>query len=453
MTEERKLRLRGTLQASRRRLIREHGEFAEPLREMIFSAVPGLWHMSTNGTGVYFDPAWLQKLGDRELDFMLSHTLMHIKLEHIRRPQYYAGDRFHLACDIIVNSHLELLGWKYEKLPGVGRIFYETFYPARPGRELTPQEAMDGVPFDPAVMSPGMRRHYLVDSEDFWGRDDADGSLGEVVLRPGDPEPDGGDEEVGVGGGHVFFPKLAIKPKTGEDEDAEAQEKQNTGEDSAGTSAAWDKQVMQSLLSLREMQRRSNETGDTPEFRERLWQKPGDGRLNWRKLLRNFVQEEVFDYSFLPPDRRLQDSDLFLPDFQVKREFPQPVMFFADTSASVQDAMLNTVWRELCGAVRQFEGGLSGYLAFFDTRVQPPVPFSSVEELGRVIPHGGGGTDYGCVFDCAASCLESPSCIVIFTDGCADFPPESAARNVPVLWLFTREADAPPWGQWAVVKA
>jgi len=449
--EERKLGLRRKLQASRRRLICRYGDFALPLRKMIFSAVTGLWHMSTNGTCIYFDPNWLRRLGERELDFMLCHTLTHIALEHIRRPKYYAGDRYHLACDIIANSHLELLGWREERLTGVGRVFCKTFYPVRSGRELTPQEAMEGVPFDPAGMSPGMRRSYLVDSEDFWGREDRDGSLGEVVLGPGDTETEGtGEEEASDGAEYVFLTKEAKKRKTGEDSNEGAYFSRQ--QDGAGHSAPWDKQVMQSLLSLREMQRRSRERGAAPEFRERIWQKPGDGRLNWRKLLQNFVQEEVFDYSFLPPDRRMQESDLFLPDFQVKREFPRPVLFFADTSASVQDAMLHMVWRELCSAIRQFEGGLSGKLGFFDTRVYPPRPFSDAEDLGRIPPCGGGGTDYGCVFRYLAAMEEAPCSVVIFTDGDGEYPPVTAAMNIPVLWIFTGEAAPPPWGQWAVMK-
>lgn len=111
MTEQRKRRLKGQIQASRYRLTKLNKEFATPLKDMLFVATKEVKRISTNGFCIYFDPDWLQKLGLAELDFILSHQLMHIALGHIDRPKYYKGDRFHLACDIVSNSHLELLGW------------------------------------------------------------------------------------------------------------------------------------------------------------------------------------------------------------------------------------------------------------------------------------------------------------------------------------------------------
>ena len=105
MTEQRIRRLKRQLQESRHRLRKLNEEFAEPLREMLFVATQEVKRISTNGSCIYFDPNWLQKLSHTELDFILSHQLMHIALGHIERAKYYTGDRFHLACDIVANSH------------------------------------------------------------------------------------------------------------------------------------------------------------------------------------------------------------------------------------------------------------------------------------------------------------------------------------------------------------
>ena len=119
MTDQRKARLKRKLQESRYRLYHLNEDFAAPLFEMVFVACEDVERISTNGNCIFFDPAWLQKLGHTELDFILSHQLMHIELGHIDRPKYYSGDRFHLACDIIVNSKLEAYGWNYQKLWGL----------------------------------------------------------------------------------------------------------------------------------------------------------------------------------------------------------------------------------------------------------------------------------------------------------------------------------------------
>ena len=85
MTPKRKNKLKRQLQEARYRLEQVNKHFAEPLRDMIFVAVEDVYHMSTNGQCIYFDANWLQKLGDKELDFMLSHQLMHISLNHINK--------------------------------------------------------------------------------------------------------------------------------------------------------------------------------------------------------------------------------------------------------------------------------------------------------------------------------------------------------------------------------
>ena len=174
---------------------------------------------------------------------------------------------------------------------------------------------------------------------------------------------------------------------------------------------------------------------------------PNDPRLDWRALLNAFIQEEICDYSFSPPDRRLQDCEFFLPDFNEARMAPLEVLFAVDTSGSVEDKVLSAVYGELCHAIEQFDGKLRGTLVFFDTRVYPPIPFVSRDDLLQVLPQGGGGTDLSCIFTYMAKSAMQPNSLVIFTDGQGTFPEESAAMNVPVLWLLSRSDVHVPWGK------
>lgn len=45
-----------------------------------------------------------------------------------------------------------------------------------------------------------------------------------------------------------------------------------------------------------------------------------------------------------------------------------------------------------------------------------------------------------------------PVSIIILTDGFAPFPDESAAMNIPVLWLLNNEEVEPPWGKVARIR-
>ena len=40
-----------------------------------------------------------------------------------------------------------------------------------------------------------------------------------------------------------------------------------------------------------------------------------------------------------------------------------------------------------------------------------------------------------------------PSLVIILTDGYCNFPDESAAMGVPVVWIIVNSGVEPPWGQ------
>ena len=110
---------------------------------------------------------------------------MHMKLGHIDRPAYYFGDRYHLAADIVVNGKLYNLGWKYEKIPHIGKIRIETFLPTVNGGTITSIEAIRYIPFAPSVMEPAKRRQFMIDSEQWWDRKDDRGEAGDKKSYAG----------------------------------------------------------------------------------------------------------------------------------------------------------------------------------------------------------------------------------------------------------------------------
>jgi predicted metal-dependent peptidase len=172
-------------------------------------------------------------------------------------------------------------------------------------------------------------------------------------------------------------------------------------------------------------------------------------KINWRTILNEFVQEEIVDYSFSPPDRRFDDSPFFLPDFNETDEQVKNILFMIDTSGSMSDKMISEAYSEVKGAIEQFGGKLGGWLGFFDGAVVPPQPFENEEEFKVIKPKGGGGTSFHVIFDYVNDKMkdELPVSIIILTDGYAPFPDESEANGIPVLWLINNETVTPPWGK------
>ena len=177
-------------------------------------------------------------------------------------------------------------------------------------------------------------------------------------------------------------------------------------------------------------------------------------QTDWRTLLQAFIQEDICDYSFSPPDRRYDGGDFYMPDFNEKEETVRNILFMIDTSGSMSKDMLTTAYSEVKGALDQFGGVLKGYLGFFDAAVAEPKPFADEEEFKVITPVGGGGTSFDIIFDYVAEKMEDdlPVCIIILTDGYAPFPDEEKTMDIPVMWIINNEDVTPPWGVVARIK-
>lgn len=444
MLEARIRKFRRQLQESRFRLHNMYEELARPLYDMTFVATKDVWRISTNGKCIYFDPEWLKKLSELELDFILSHELMHIKLGHIERPLYYLGDRYHLAADIVANGKLNTFGWNYEKISHIGKIRYETYFPTIHGSEIESVEAVKYIPIDPSVLEPAKRRQFLIDSEEWWDKKDDSGEGGTIVLSPLDSDP--ADLQYN---GPSFGKKFPFhKEFFPENNDRGEETDQQDEEDNIPVSNLENQNTIKQALRKLRQETEIQQFGIEDRNIERIWGDTKVNTLDWKSLLHYFVQEEVFDYSFTPPDRRMQEQDFFLPDYNVYQEKVRDVYFMVDTSGSVSEEMLSVAYTEIRQALEQFQGSLQGIVAFFDTRVYRAVSFEKVDDIRRVKPCGGGGTDYQCIFEFIHQLhtINQPTSIVIITDGEGVFPDESVTNHIPVLWLMTNENIA-PWGR------
>ena len=192
-----------------------------------------------------------------------------------------------------------------------------------------------------------------------------------------------------------------------------------------------------------------NQQGAIPAGVQRILKELKNPQIDWRMILTDFVQEDVVDYSFMPPDRRFDDNPFYLPDFNEKDEKVERILFMIDTSGSMSDDMITTAYSEVKGAIDQFHGKLQGWLGFFDAMVSEPIEFVDEEEFSAIRPVGGGGTSFLCVFKYINEHMQDnlPVSIIILTDGYARFPKEQVANGIPVLWLIVNSEVVPPWGK------
>lgn len=431
LSDEKKKAYAKRILLSRNRILCNQGFYGMLLMYARFILDENCQTAYTDGEKIAFSPDFLDKLSDSELDFILMHEILHIVLQHCFRGKDYDGEAFNIACDIVVNSNIlksNDMDLSTITLTSYGESMHLTpnkkegyLFSAEEVYEMLPKEMKSGKKSDEGDPS-----------------DNASGEggekNGEKKGKSGKDEKKGkGDADMGEGG---WDDHSKWQIEEGDDELREI----------------WLKRVV-NVASVVSVNDPDNSCGTLPMCAERILKELRKPQVDWRTLLDDFVQEEVCDYSFTPPDRRFSDSDFFLPDYNDTDIKVEDILFMVDTSGSIDDDMIAAAYSEIKGAIEQFDGKLRGMLGFFDAEVYDPIPFDSVKDVMSIRPKGGGGTSFYAIFDYVFKKLQKPPVsIVILTDGEAYFPPQSNAGNIPVLWLINNTRVDPPWGKVARIE-
>ena len=406
------------------RLLCNHGFYGLLLMHMRYAVDENVETACTDGMRIIFGTEFLEELSDGELDFVMMHEIMHVVLQHCMRGTKLDGEAFNIACDIVVNSNI-LLENKMD-LDSITLAKYgESMHVAPDGKEgyeYTAEQVYAMLPLSKKQNGKGEN------SGSGYGDDDKDKGkgAGSAKGRAKKQQASADNPTNGIWDDHTRWGEY---------------EEDDTLRD------VWVKRLEDAAeaISIRDP---SNTRGLLPLFARRLLDELKKPQTDWRTVLNDFIQEEVVDYSFSPPDRRFDDSPFFLPDFNGKEDMVEDILFMIDTSGSMSDKMITAAYSEVKGAIDQFDGKLKGWLGFFDAAIIEPVPFSSEEEFSVIRPAGGGGTDFGIIFEYVAQHMEKPpASIIIMTDGYAPYPKEHLAGGIPVLWLLNNTEVDPPWGK------
>lgn len=436
MTQQRIRRLQTKLQEARCRLLETQPMFALLLMHLRFVAVAGMRKISTNGRSIFFSAEYVDKLYGYELEFVLCHVLMHIVTGDIWRERDLRGDDYHLACDIQNNALMMSIGFPDTRYPHLGAVQHKVPGNGVPPQAITKEQIRALQFFSLYAFEDRVRNRYLPDDDRFWSDRTEWTCDGTLILDVPEVSPPGPLPDYGQAAAKAGKAGIGGAAEDGEDLRQIWQSRIAAAEKTAERFAA-------------SQGERGTLAGVVPGHMKRRTDGVRTKQVDWKKVLQEYLQEEVCDYSFSPPDRRFADTGFFLPDFNETAFQPLDVLFMVDTSGSVDRRSLSVVYGEIKGALEQFAGKLEGKLGFFDTEVTEPVPFSSISALEAIVPMGGGGTDFAPIFEYIRQSYRSrlPSCVVIFTDGYGPFPEEKEVPAVPVLWLISNSTVDPPFGR------
>lgn len=444
LSEKKKREYTRRLLQSRMRLLVTNGFFGLLLMHVRFGLDEDIKYKTacTDGERILFHPQYLDMLTDKELDTILMHELLHIVLRHCFRDGDRVPDQFNTACDIVVNSNILLSNNSdLDSICVMGTELMHLTPNKDEGHKYTAEQVYAMLPHSKQI---------------------------EPVLRPGfGPVPSAtGTKEL---------PEKTTEKKEDSREN-NSEENDNSSDDHPGNKDRsrenrfgrngcfkddhsrwkenddlrdeWTSRIQSAYEVIRHAYE-NREAGSIPEGIERLCGQLLKPKVDWKKELHDFIQQEICDYSFAPPDRRFGDSEFFLPDFNEKEDCLLDILFMVDASGSITEQELTLAMSEIRGCIDQFSGKLKGWVSFFDAAVYDPVPIESVQDFEQVMPKGGGGTDFGIIYEYIAKSMYNslPACLVVLTDGYAEFPSESQILRIPTMWLLNNKDIRPPFGR------
>ena len=414
---------------SRMRILYNHGFYGLLLMHMIYAVSEEIETACTDGVRITFGIDFLDSLSDSELDFVMMHEILHVVLQHCFRGDVEDPEAYNIAADIVVNSNIMLEnGMKASSITlSKYGIAMHVAPDGKEGHEYTAEQVYAMLPKNLNKKGNNKSPGPAVGGAKKENKKGNNKSPGSAVGRAKKEISKEQHQPVRVWDDHSRWGKY---------------EEDDTLRD------VWVKRFEDAAEAIK-IRDPSNARGLLPAFAERILKELKKTQTDWRTILNDFIQEEVVDYSFSPPDRRFDDSPFFLPDFNGKEDMVEDILFMIDTSGSMSDDMIAAAYSEVKGAIDQFNGKLKGWLGFFDAAIIKPQPFSDENEFKIIKPAGGGGTDFQIIFEYVFHHMSDklPASIIILSDGDAPFPLEKLAGGTPVLWLLNNEEVNPPWGK------
>jgi len=363
---------------------------------------PGVPTMATDGTNIYYNPVFVDKLTHEELMAVIAHETSHVAYLHPFRMGSRDHRRWNVSTDYAINGILDEAGLKLPKGGLLNRAFddmsAEAIYAGLPdGQQGTGQGQQPQTP--PQGQSGGQGQS----------------GKGKPQNKPQQPPqmPQGEDWNVGE-----CLPSQAETPA----EQAKAEQE-------------WKMAVVQAAMAAKM-------EGKLPAGIDRLIERLERPKINWRSVLEQFAEETSKTFtSFSHPSRR------YLPDMWV----PQPhsrtlgtIVVARDTSGSISEKEMIEFTSELFGIKQAYDCNM--VVMDCDAKVQAVHEVEQGEDIPKAVfqGKGGGGTMFSPVFDKVQEMELDPSCYVYFTDGyCSDFP-KHVER--PTLWICTGDTFKPPFG-------
>ena len=346
---------------------------------------------ATDGINVIYGRAFVDRLDDKQLGFLILHEAMHKAYRHLTTwEKLYKKDKdlANAACDYVINLQIQ---------------------------DHDPNQEVVTMPTDEEGKIMG-----LID-EKYRGMD-----AHQVFLLL---EKEKGDRG-GSGGSHDPDIPSRSRIVQGFDEHLWEEAGQMDAKEAEGIAKEIDNALRQGALLAGKMNGKISR-----DIQELL-----NPKIDWREVLRDFVKQIAKghdDSSWRRFNKRLLGSDIYMPTAISQRL--QCIAVAVDTSGSIDREALAEFLSEIksiCEEVTPqkvelmyWDSHVAGHETYEDGAVQTLTDSTK--------PRGGGGTNPSCVVKFMGDKQINPDCVVVITDGCFyDGEGDWSTVNAPLLWCI-----------------
>ena len=380
-------------------LLLKHAFFGNlATRLQLINADDWLTTAATDGLKLYYNSRFIMMLKPKEVEFLVAHEVMHVVYDHIGRRIDRDPEIWNIANDYTVNADLKKhkVGEFITTVP----CLYEKKYEDWTSEDIY-EDLMKNVQY---INIDDLLDQMLDDHLDGEGDDSEDG--------------DGNEDRKGKG-----------RPKMSESE-----------------REAMRQEIKQAILNAAQQA----EAGSMPAGVERLIKQMTDPVMPWRELIQtNLTSAIKSDYTWMRPSRRSWHMDAIMPGMNPGEEID--VDIYIDMSGSISNKQGMQFLSEVAGMMYAFDG-YNLRVTCFDTKCYNTQEFSSenMENIEEYELHGGGGTDFDCIFDDLKEAGRVPNRLIVFTDG-YPFGSWGDADYCDTTWIIHGDPNPnPPFGVYAI---
>ena len=370
-------------------LLRKMPFYGDIVMRLSFEKNEQIQTACTDGMKIYYNPKFFEPLKQGERYFILMHEVMHVLLMHCRRYQNRDAKIWNTACDIIVNQMLLSLK---RNMVSMGIPFqrpengiYESVSLDTTTEELYEEISILNKKRKKNSKTLLIRRSFLRNS--VFGKNDNTNMQKITVMDDLDD----------------YFVNSDGRIKSGPNgnrtvEEIEANEKLI-------------KRMVKEALS-----KNCLNTGSY-YIPNQLIQLTESKRLNWRTLLKGFLNQKISDEaSYTTPERKYLHMDLILPGYSMTDEELDEIWAFVDSSGSISEKELNQFLTQLYRLSKEFHCVIN--ICYWDTKVTDVYRNIRKEaDIFKCTPRHSGGTNINCVYEWIDKNKVKPDVMVILTDG------------------------------------